>query len=84
MTKQNVVIFCALLVKLSNNERSYDPALLKPNAPTEVAVVMVGDGLGVGGGRIEKRYYTYFVSREMGPPMPLLLRLCQIIKYSNI
>ena len=70
MTKQNVVTFCALLVKLSNNERSYDPALLKPNAPTEVAVVMVGDGLG--GGRIEKRYYTYFVSREMGPPMPLL------------
>ena len=41
-----MVIFCAILVKLSNNERSYDPALLKPNAPTEVAVVMVGDCLG--------------------------------------
>ena len=49
---------------------SRNRALLNPNAPTEVAVVMVGDGLG-GDGRIEKRYYTYFVSREMGPPTPL-------------
>ena len=55
-------------VKLSNNEISHDSALLKPNAPTEVAVVMVGDGLCGGSGRIEKRYFTYFVSREMGPP----------------
>ena len=31
--------------------------------------MMVGDGFG-GGGGIEKRYYTYFVSREMGPPPP--------------
>ena len=71
MTKQNVVIFCALLVKLINNEMSHEPALLKPNASTEVAVVIVGGGLGGGDGRIEKRYYTYFVSREMGPPTPL-------------